>query len=136
MQAEENLEMKKRYGIVLAIVMAVPVIAMAGSRFKWEVEVHTDHGWAAGSMGSARNSRDSNQYIGCQFTGTLEGHWGICHARDATGTYAACSFVNKDYLARAISAIADSSTLVFAWNQDGECRDITVNNNSAYEPRK
>ena len=128
--------MKKRYGIVLAILMAVPAIANAGFKYKWEVEVRTEDSWAAGSMGSARASRDSNQYIGCQFTGSAEGHWAVCHARDATGNYGACLFVDKDHMAHTVSTISDSSLLIFGWNEDGHCTNVMVNNNSAYEPRK
>ena len=76
--------MKKRYGLVLAIVMALPGVSMAGLKVKHEVELSADGRWARGAMGSARNSRDSIQYIGCQFTGQPDRHSGICHARDAS----------------------------------------------------
>jgi hypothetical protein len=128
--------MKKRYVLVLAIVMALPAVAMAGLKVKSEVELDADGRWARGSIGSARNSRDSNQYISCQFWGEPEQHTGICHARDATENYGACLFINNEHLARVISTISDSSMLAFNWNQNEECTWIYVNNGSGFEPRK
>lgn len=126
---------KKRYGLVLAIAMVFPGIAMAGLKYKQEVTIDT-HSWVAqGSMGAARNSRDSIQRIGCWTGANREAAWGFCLARDATGVERAC-ITNNERLARTMAALSDSAHLNFGWNEFGECAIVEVHNSSVWEPRK
>ena len=127
--------MKKRYGIALAIVMAVPAIATAGEKLKAEVNVNTYYQFAEGSMGSVRNSRDSIQYIGCYSAANRDGFLGFCKARDASGVIRACS-TNQEHLVRQMTAVTDSAYIYFAWGEFGECAWIEVGNHSWWEPRK
>jgi hypothetical protein len=133
--------MKTLYGIaatLVALSLALPGVAVAGRKWGGEVNINNGAAFAQGTMGSARNSRDSTQQIGCFIQGNVRYTpytLGSCSAYDANGDAASCVFVDRPVLQQAVASISDDSFLVFGWDNGGQCTFITVVNDSAYEPR-
>jgi hypothetical protein len=125
---------------VLASILAFSGAAVAGVKVKGDVEVVTSQygNSASGAIGSARNSKDSKQNIGCRLSGyeTALYPYGWCSATDATGKAAACVFSNRPDFERVLATISDDSYLKFHWDNQAKCTIISVTNQSMYEPRK
>jgi len=86
---------------------------------------------AYGFLGSARNSADTNQQIGC-FT---RGNNATCTAVNAAGQPGSCSTSNASHLA-AIHSMNNDAYLLFGWdNATGVCEFVYVRNFS-YTPPK
>jgi hypothetical protein len=134
--------MKMFYGTAAAAVLAVGLAlsgsAVAGEKTKHEVDINTTISYANGSMGSVRNSRDSNQFIGCYISIYNSGgtSMGACFARNAAGQTAGCSFFYKPEFESILTGMSDSSLIHFNWDESNRCSRITVQNFSQYEPRK
>jgi hypothetical protein len=82
--------MKKITGLFLMVTtLTLFSTAQAGLKSGYEVSITTSGTitTAVGSMGKARNSADSVQYIFCQVT---NGTSGYCAAKTASGTYKSC----------------------------------------------
>jgi len=94
-----------------------------------------------GSMGSSRNSLDSNQNIGCGLSAStsLAGVRGFCSARDSGGAVASCN-VTSPQLIEVIKAITDDSLISFQHpvptSGQPTCTLITISSSSLYEPKK
>ena len=125
---------------VLASSLAFSGSAFAGMKVNGDVEVVTGQygNYANGAIGSARNSKDSKQNIGCRLSAyeTALYPYGSCSAADATGKAAACVFSNRPDFERVLATISDDSYLKFHWDNHGKCTIIIVTNQSMYEPRK
>jgi hypothetical protein len=129
--------MQKIFGIVVALVLAVPAIATAGEKYSANVVINQNVPYANGSMGAARNSRDSNQAIGCYYTTNGPGKTaGYCWARDAAGTHAGCKWFDDSILEKVVATMTSDSFIHFNWDQYYMCTRITVQNASQYEPKK
>src|SRR6266581_3946224 len=80
----------------LTVITALAVATMGGGRAdaggRRVAEVRIDATSASGSLGSARNSGDTSQYIGCSVTGDagLSYAYGTCTARNALGEVRSC----------------------------------------------
>jgi len=86
---------------------------------------------AYGSLGTARDSADLNQMIGC----LSQGSSATCWATNAAGTTVSCSTANAADLA-AIHSMNGDSYLLFAWeNGTGNCEWVYVRNQSNYAPK-
>jgi hypothetical protein len=86
---------------------------------------------AYGSLGTARNSADNNQLIGC----LSQGSSATCWATDSTGASVSCSTSVAADLA-AIHSMNGDSYLLFAWeNGTGTCEWVYVRNQSNYAPK-
>jgi hypothetical protein len=88
---------------------------------------------AAGSMGGARASSDSNEYIGCMldmFNGS--GSEAICVARDSNDNFVLCSSTNSGIM-QAVSSITPISYIIFTIS-NGTCTNLTVYNYSYFVP--
>jgi hypothetical protein len=93
-------------------------------------------GEAFGALGSARNSSDTNQYIGCDvaaFSGS--GSSVHCFARDASGNGAGCSS-SDPALVQSVSSLNSDSFLHFAFSPSATCTSIRVYTYSAQEPKR
>jgi len=121
-----------------AFVMMGSEIAVAGMRFPAEVVVFNrgdGSGIAEGSLGSARNSTDTNQYIGCSVaTRKNLGTSVTCIARDSAGNEVLCSSNDADMIATARSLDTDSN-LHFDVDTNGACITLIVEKYSYYEPK-
>jgi len=103
------------------------------------VQVNTNlSGAAIGAMGQARQSANSQEYIGCgiQKSQTTTGSvtsYAFCQARNAAGVSGICS-TQDAALMDAIHGIADNSYLSFYWNTSGQCTRIIVSTHSYFIP--
>ena len=94
-------------------------------------------GYAAGTVGYARNSTDnSTEAIGCYFWGNAGGGAGAggCEATNAQGVYRSC-VTNDASLLATMRGLNGDSYLWFWWDANGNCTSIWVSNNSAFEPK-
>jgi hypothetical protein len=85
-----------------------------------------------GSLGSARNSADTVQSIGCY----THGSGATCYATDARGQSGSCTTTNAAHLA-AIHSMNNDAHLLFAWENggDGHCEFVIVRNYSYLAPK-
>ena len=107
----------------------------AGARAGGEVYVDTTGRLASGTMGTAYNSTDTTQYIGC-LIGT--GSYIICFATNRAGVYASCSVAPARYqeFAAIVGSMSSNSSLMFTWDSAGRCQSLDVwNNSSAHHKR-
>jgi hypothetical protein len=90
---------------------------------------------ADGPLGSARNSGDTLQLIGCYTAADAgSGSVGLCHAVDANGVARQC-FTYDPQLIATIRSLNGDSDLTFYWNSDGSCSGVSVSNNSVFAPK-
>ena len=106
--------------------------ASAGAKNPWPVTVNYTYSYANGALGTARNSADNNQDIGCNVTSYS---WGYCYAVDASGNYAGC-YANTEAHWAAIRAIDSDSAVDFTWDASGYCNSIIVYHGSSFEPKQ
>jgi hypothetical protein len=94
---------------------------------------------AMGSMGSARSSADSNQYIGCQVSTNNVSSGAVtvqCFARNAAGTYLSCVTTDPNYV-NAAQAIDGDSYIRFNTESSGSnCTYLLVLDSSYYAPKQ
>jgi len=124
--------MKKILGGVVMVLLGSA--AFAGMRSTAEVYINQTSKYAQGSLGSARNSADSNQYIGCSVTNDYI----YCSARNAAGTWVHCDAYSAS-MALSARGIGSSGYLSFSWlgsSTSGTCNTLTVSHNSAYAPKE
>lgn len=112
---------------VCAVLGAWGTNAVAGARYRSDVLVQAQYRYAFGSMSSARDSSDSNQYIGCYVDTGIA----VCHAQSSSGTFGMCYTTDpaKMTLARSLDS---GSWLIFDWDANGVCTSIQVHNYSYY----
>jgi hypothetical protein len=131
MEREMNRQTK---GIAAAalIASAFSTAAFAGLHTEMEVTVRPDpeFAFAAGSLGTARNTPDSVQWIGC----SSGGNYASCTAVDAKGLMGSCSTSNPAHIA-AIHSLNGDSQIVFAWDGTGKCLWVSVRNYSFTPPK-
>ena len=95
---------------------------------------------AGGMLGTARNSADTRQHIGCSittYTSTSSNTYtyATCDAADAGTAYGSCITYNPDLIAT-IRSLDPDGRLFFLWDSAGTCQYINVQADSALEPRK
>jgi hypothetical protein len=110
-------------------------VASAGYKADYQVYVNTSSMIAIGALGSARNSGDSNQYIGCINEAYSSGsQYIVCYAANSSGSYGSCTSTDPHFMAVAQS-VAGDSFLEFSWNSSGTTF-IEVNSTSYYPPKQ
>lgn len=124
--------MTKKLAILGFGVLLAATAAQAGTRFALYVSVGSTY--AYGSIGSARGSADSLQYIGCSTLATAGIEYATCYARDISGTYGTCRTYDAKMI-RAVATIGSDSTVEFHWS-GSSCTYIAVQNDSRYSPRQ
>lgn len=112
--------------------LGAATIAAAGTRTTLYVAVGSTY--AYGSMGDARRSGDSSQYIGCSTSGSSSTHYATCYGRDAEGHYGSC-YTYDENLIRVAETVGSDSSLSFSWSS-ATCRSLSVTNDSRYSPRQ
>jgi hypothetical protein len=133
--------MKRKSFVGLSLtLLATAAIAGTVSSVPVSVTVNADlSGSAYGNLASARQSADSQQFIGCSIQRAANPTTGIvtaggyCQARNASGTMGFCSTTDATLL-DAVQGIADYSYVSFAWRADGTCTRINVSTQSFYIP--
>jgi hypothetical protein len=109
--------------------------AIAGTQRASAVTIDDIGMSASGPLGSARNSGDTRQAIGC-YTAADAGSdsVGLCQAVDANGVGRQCFTYDPQVLAT-IRSLNGDSYLLFYWNSDGSCSGVSVSNRSDYQPK-
>jgi hypothetical protein len=104
-------KLQKRIGtVVMGLALGLHTLpAWAGNVSLSQVVVESTY--ATGSMGGARYSSDSQQYIGCSISNT-NGSAVVCSAMDKAGRVFTCVSTEAKWVAAA-KAITDSSALFF-----------------------
>lgn len=129
--------MKKAFltAAALAALSISPVReSRAGKRQTYPVVVDTSGRSATGVLGTARNTADTVQYIGCTVTRYADGGvTGWCGAYTASGVPASCT-TDQPALLDTMTQVQGDSYLQFTWNA-GECTKIMVSNYSSFEPK-
>ena len=125
--------MRTRLGFVVGLVLLIGLVgsARAGSRSTRQVMVAS--GMAQGSLGSARNSSDGIQYIGCQVYGTST-VTAYCFAEDSSYHYVSCSTTTPAMVQIAQSLNSDS-VLYFSVNSSGACTYLIAQTSSDSAPK-
>ncbi|WP_164018208.1 hypothetical protein [Pyxidicoccus trucidator] len=117
----------------VGVVLAGPV-ALAGDRIVLPVVINTVARKAEGAIGSARNSADVLQYIGCSISATTVGTSINCVARNSAGTQVSCSSTSPNLVTAALSIQTDDF-LRFDYDAAGQCTAVTLHKYSFYEPK-
>jgi hypothetical protein len=119
------------FSLALLALAATP--ALAGYQSNDEVYVDPGGQWAQGSLGAARNSTDSVQYITCD----IWAQWGYesvaCSAVDRTGHFMWCTTSDPAFV-RAVQSIDESSFVQFGGPDT--CQWIRVSHGSPYAPKR
>jgi hypothetical protein len=110
--------------------------AFAGMKSDFQVYASTVAGFAEGSLGSARNSADGTQYIGC----TMYAYSGsplsaYCYAINAAGLYVTCT-TSTPLLVNAARALRSDGFLYFRWDSNGGCTAISATTSSYDNPKQ
>jgi hypothetical protein len=127
--------MKKTERLVLFGIVAMSSPSLAGLRIDEPVVVNMAIREALGSIGSARNSADSVQFIGCSIEADSSTDPMIaCFATDEIGTSVLCTSSSPKLVA-AVQAITSLSFIDFQWDSDGNCTFVYVDSASFNPPR-
>jgi len=126
--------MNKMKWLVFFGIGAMSTPSLAGLRLDEPVLVNMAIREALGSIGSARNSADSVQYIGCSIEADSSTDPLIaCFATDETGTSALCTS-SSPRLVAAVQGITSLSFIDFQWDSDQSCTFVYVVNASFNPP--
>jgi hypothetical protein len=115
--------------------------ALAGQKSSDTVTIASFPGgtYAVGQIGATRASADRTQMIGCwmrQYLSTSTTPVEIqCTARDAAGTFLACSSADTR-LRDIVQALSGDSRMGFGADSAGNCMYLFVDNNSKYSPKQ
>lgn len=127
-----------KYVALLGVAISISPVVYAGDKGPVDVYVANTSGFrfAAGSLGTARNSADHFQEISCQISAssgnpTISAY---CYAVDAQGNLGSCS-TSESQLVSVAQSIKGDSYVDFTWDANNHCTSIGVIQNSAWEPK-
>ena len=127
--------MSKSGKLAVAVGVLAAGTAWAGTRYSANVSVNVTGRQASGAMGTAYNSPDTNQYIGCWVTSYSTGTTSVnCAARDAAGMNGWCVTSSAELVKVALS-INSESHVRFNWDEGGNCTQLAVNNFSYWDKK-
>ncbi|HKR34322.1 MAG TPA: hypothetical protein VJT10_05755 [Steroidobacteraceae bacterium] len=134
------MRMKRLMAIGVLVLGSSAAMAGLVNEFPVTVNLNPDgSGSAAGSITTARFSKDLVQYIGCGIRRFDDGAGGVfvfgfCQASTATEVVGFCDSENPALLA-SIGDQDDFSFITFGWNAAGECTSIGNSTQSFYLPK-
>jgi hypothetical protein len=123
-------------GLGLGTLLLAGTGALAGSKIVRNVYVSssTGGGYAYGSLGNARTSSDTVQYIGCTTSSGSAGDVAMtCFAKSSSGITGSCTSSVPALVEDARSVTADAY-IDFRWDGAGKCLQLTVSHASHYQP--
>jgi len=124
--------MNKLNIMILASIVAVTLSSNAFSGLKAINNVIVGASYFYGAFGTARNSADTVQYIGCWDYGNSA----RCFARNSASTAKSCSTTDPNHLA-VIRGLVDSTYIYVNFNTTtGACTNVYSYNNSFWEPKQ
>jgi len=124
-----------RIGRLAIVALLVTMAANAGEKLDVQVTIDTVQRFASGSIGSARNSFDGTQAIGCILHASEFSVDAQCSARNAAGVVRLCNTGNPNHLA-VIQAMQSDALITFMWNTDNQCTWVHVLNYSNMAPKR
>ena len=127
--------MKKYIAVAAALVtLGVGTLVSAGLKYSTPVSISLSGRNLSGSLGGARNSPDSAQYIQIEYYAGGASTEVIVLARAANGTFAYCwsSDPNIVTMARAVS---EGASISVNWNANNECTFLYVSVSSYDAPK-
>lgn len=128
--------MKKLVAALFVVGLLGGTVALAGYNFPYPVSVTPTTHTVFGAFGSARNSDDAVQVLGCEvFVYSTGAPRVTCYAGNARGVYASCTSSDPDFV-QAASAITTDSRVIFTWNESGTCTSLHFATTSMVEPRR
>ncbi|WP_064749109.1 hypothetical protein [Lysobacter antibioticus] len=124
-----------RTALAAAMLVAVCGAAQAGLKSNVPVTVENNpqgHAFRAyGMVGTARNSADGNQVIGCGISAVGTGSAGaVCEAQNSGGRYVRCITYNAAMVSAAQAVEADSY-IEFTFDTQENCTSIYVANSAS-----
>ena|SRR5688572_11733229 len=121
---------------VLLLLLAMSATTLAGSKSEYPVYVDTTWRTAEGSIGTARNSADNVQQIGCRQNAYEASATVSCWARSANGVYVSCYNSTSETMRQAVANITSDAYVYFAYNTSGVCTVVQVVNASLFAPKQ
>ena len=129
-----GLARKTLFPAALGSLLALGAAAHAGQ--KSEAPVIVGSSSAQGALGSARNSTDTRQWIGCNLASWGGGApEGVCYAENSAGTFLTCYTVKESHL-KLIAAAGPDSHILFNVDSNGFCSNLEVKTSSIYPTKK
>lgn len=109
--------------------------ASAGNKSSEAVAINTAVRIAYGSVGSARNSADSIQWIGCSLAGYPTAVSASCSGSTATGITFTCIVPSTSKIVDVVKSIQGDSRIRIEWDAAGTCTRLDLSNDSRREPK-
>ncbi|BAV98624.1 hypothetical protein bcgnr5380_61720 [Bacillus cereus] len=134
---QEKIAMKSLLAVSVVVCAVVFSFSPAHAGFKQYVPIGVGTNYAEGTVGSARNSADARQSIGCGIYATsgVATLSAMCSAVDAAGSRVTCT-TNEAPLVSAAQSVKGDSYVHFMFDAAKKCTEIWVDNDSSYEPKK
>jgi hypothetical protein len=111
------------------------VKAHAGFRAESPIYVSVASRYFYGALGSARNTGDSVQYLGCNVNSYSAGASTVyCYARDANNVSASCTSTAAELVQQG-RAVGPDKYISVSWDANGYCTSIQVTQNSFHPPK-
>ncbi|MCP3098962.1 hypothetical protein LZ198_08740 [Myxococcus sp. K15C18031901] len=129
-----NKAMRQWLAVALTGAVLAGPVAFAGDKLALPVVINTTTRKAAGALSSARNSADTQQFIGCGIVALPTSLTLQCVARNAAGVQVYCDSSAPNHLQVAMALHGDDY-LSFEWDPANQCTNITVLKYSIYEPK-
>jgi hypothetical protein len=122
--------MKVLFALIASLTLSFALSSnvLAGTKGTYSVSVSTTA--FSGSLGSARNSADTSQQIGCWSYSSGSGY---CYGKDSTGATASCSTSDAAMLT-AIKSVKGDSYIRVNYSS-GACTNVFVSNFSSFAPK-
>lgn len=124
----KNIKYITVFIITIGLILVSTSSIFAGSKYDYNVSININQ--FSGSIGTARNSVDNLQYIGCWYYDNGDG---TCYARNSVGTLMVCN-TNSPSLLSSIRSINSDSYIRVTVNA-GNCTSIFVSNASFIRPK-
>jgi hypothetical protein len=122
--------------LAIGLVAIYASTALAGYKQTQQVYVNQSTRVAYGSVGDARASSDSKQYIDCYVVYNNATPFAACEAHNSAGTGGICHFQTSQTIT-AIQMIATQTTAssyYFTWDANGICTYLNIANGSYSTP--
>ena len=91
-------------------------------------------GGASGALGTARNSANQEEFIGCVLHGSRGRVFASCSVRDAAGTSMGC-LASDPALLEVLKSVTSDAVIFFFWDAQANCTEIAIETASNDAPK-
>jgi len=120
--------------VLVVVAVGVFAIGSAWAGYKRSENVVVAATYFYGSMGTARNSPDNNQQIGCRVDGAPNYNVTVCWAADSANMYRSC-YTTDPSIFKAAQGITGDSYLSLDFDSSGICTYLLVTRSSIWAPK-